>query len=78
MQRGYVVRGRLLGRRIDLDESMDELDGEVELFVKPLSESTHVAPDILEVIQGLPLGTLTKEDVDARMQSVRAGWDDRG
>lgn len=78
MQRGYVVRGRLRGRRIDLDESVEDLDGEVELFVKLLPQSSHLAPDILDVIQGLPCGSLNKEDVDARMQSVRAGWDERG
>lgn len=78
MQRGYVVRGRLRGRRIDLDESVEDLDGEVELFVKLLPQNSHLAPDILDVIQGLPTGSLNKEDVDARMQSVRAGWDERG
>lgn len=78
MQRGYVLRGRLRGRRIDLDEAVEDFAGEVELFVKLLPQSSHPAPDILDVIQGLPPGNLNKEDVDARMQSVRAGWDERG
>jgi hypothetical protein len=78
MQRGYVLRGRLRGRHIDLDETVEEIDGEVELFVKPLNRVSDVTRDILDVIDGLPPGALSKADVDARIQAARAGWDDRG
>ena len=36
MERGVIVRGRLHGRRIDLDESVEELEGEVEIVVRPV------------------------------------------
>jgi hypothetical protein len=78
MQRGYVLHGRLRGRHIDLDETVEEIDGEVELFVKPLNRGADVTGDILDVVDGLPSGTLSKADIDARIQAARAGWDDRG
>ncbi len=37
MQRAIIVRGRLSGpRRIDLDEAVDEVTGEVEVVVRPI------------------------------------------
>ncbi len=45
MERGVVVRGTLHGRHIELDERVDELDGEVEVFVR-INVHYHVAvPD---------------------------------
>jgi hypothetical protein len=78
MQRGYVLRGKMKGRRIDLDESVDELDGDVEIFVKPLTSGPHASPDLRDVLLLLPQGSLGKEDVDARLRDARHGWDDRG
>jgi hypothetical protein len=39
MERGVIVRGRLHGRHIDLDESVDELEGEVIRSLPPGSRT---------------------------------------
>ena len=77
MERGVVVRGRLRGRHIELDEGVDELDGEVEVFVRAVG-STPRPPDVLEVIASLPLGTRSKGDIDNQLAEDRAGWSGRG
>jgi len=77
MERGVVVRGRLHGRHIELDEGVDELDGEVEVFLRAVG-STPRPPDVLEVIASLPLGTRSKGDIDNQLAEDRAGWSGRG
>jgi hypothetical protein len=77
MERGVVVRGRLHGRHIELDERVDDLDGEVEVFVRSLG-ATPPPPDVLEVIAALPAGTRSKADIDSQLADDRAGWTDRG
>jgi hypothetical protein len=41
MARGVVVRGRLHGRQIEFDVGVDELDGEVEVFLRSVG-TIHV------------------------------------
>jgi hypothetical protein len=77
MERGVVVRGRLRGRHIELEEDVGELDGEVEVFLRA-AVSTPRPPDVLEVIGGLPVGTRTKDDIDRQVADDRAGWTQRG
>jgi hypothetical protein len=77
MERGVVVRGRLRGRHIELDEGVDELDGEVEVFLRSVS-TTPRAPDVLEVIASMPVGTRSKRDIDKQLAEERAGWSGRG
>jgi hypothetical protein len=48
MERGVVVRGRLRGRLIELDEEVDDLDGEVEVVVRPAADATPRPPDVLD------------------------------
>jgi hypothetical protein len=77
MDRGVVVRGTLRGRHIELDEGVDELDGEVEVFLRSVG-STPRPPDVLEVIASLPVGTRSKADIDDQLAEDRAGWSGRG
>ncbi len=49
MERGVVVRGTLRGRHIELDERVDELEGEVEVFLRSATVTPR-PPDVLEVI----------------------------
>ena len=77
MERGVVVRGTLRGRHIELDERVDELDGEVEVFVRSVGASPH-PPDVLEVIASMPVGTRSKDDIDGQLAEDRAGWTERG
>ena len=78
MERGVVVRGRLHGRHIDLDETIDQLKSEVEVTVHPVaSESTKTVESIFDFIRSLPPGTRTKEDVDRQIAEERDSWGDR-
>ena len=75
MERGVVVRGRLRGRRIELDEDVDELDGEVEVFVRSVAPAHRTVSALLALIATLPPGARTKDDIDAELAAERGGWD---
>jgi hypothetical protein len=78
MERGVVVRGRLHGRHIELDERVEDLDGEVEVFVRAVQGATPDPPDVLDVIAALPPGKRSKADIDQQVADERAGWLGRG
>ena len=78
MERGVVVRGRLHGRHIELDEQVEDLDGEVEVFVRAVQGATPDPPDVLDVIAALPPGKRSKADIDQQVADERAGWLGRG
>ena len=78
MERGVVVRGRLRGRLIELDEEVDHLDGEVEVVVRPAADATPRPPDVLDVLAALPTGTRSKADIDRQVTEDRAAWSERG
>jgi len=69
------VRGRLHGRRIDLEEPVDELDGEVEVTVRPVAVMHPTVADMLATVATFPPGTRTKEDIDRQIAEERASWD---
>lgn len=79
MERAIIVRGRLSGRtRIDLDEPVDEVTGEVEVFLRPVAPAQ--APpeqDIFDFLRSLPPGTRSKEDIDRQIAEERDSWSDR-
>ncbi|MGO9837138.1 MAG: hypothetical protein ACLP1X_23325 [Polyangiaceae bacterium] len=75
MERGVIVRGRLHGRQIDLDEPVDQLEGEVEVTVRPVGASHPTVADMLTLIATFPPGTRTKEDIDRQIVEERASWD---
>ncbi len=75
MDRQVVVRGRLHGRRIDLAEAVDELDGDVEVTVRPVAAERPTAADMLALVATFPPATRTKEDIDRQIAEDRAGWD---
>jgi len=78
MQRAIIVRGRLSGRtRIDLYEPVDEVTGEVEVFVRPVAPQARPAQDIFEFLRSLPPGTRSKEDIDQQIAEERDSWGDR-
>jgi hypothetical protein len=78
MERAIIVRGRLSGpRRIDLDEPVDEVTGEVEVFVRPVQAESVPKRDVLEVLRSLPPGARTKEDIDRQIAEERDSWGDR-
>lgn len=79
MQRAIIVRGRLSGpRRIDLDEPVDEVTGEVEVIVRPIvREEGEPAQDVFDFLRSLPPGTRSKEDIDRQIAEERDSWGER-
>ena len=78
MERGVVVRGRLHGRHIHLDEPVDQLEGEVEVVVRAVEhERPSAVESIFDFIRKLPPGTRTKEDIDRQIADERDSWADR-
>jgi hypothetical protein len=79
MQRAIIVRGRLSGpRRIELDEAVDEVTGEVEVVVRSIEpKEAKPAQDVFEFLRSLPPGTRTKEDIDRQIAEERDSWGDR-
>lgn len=77
MQHGLVVRGRLHGKRIELDEEVTELEGEVEVLVRAAQPANEMRRDFLEVIASLPAGTRSKQDIDQDLAHARSEWDGR-
>ena len=75
MERGVVVRGRLHGRHIDLDEAVDALDGEVEVTVRPFAGAHPTVADMLALVATFPAGTRTKEDIDRQVAEEHVSWD---
>jgi hypothetical protein len=79
MERGAVIRGRLHGRVIELDEPVDDVkEGEVEVQIRSVESVTPRPPDLLEVIASLPAGNRTKSDIDQQLDDERSGWSGRG
>jgi hypothetical protein len=76
-----IVRGRLHGRHIDLDEPVDQLDGEVEVVVRAVEparrERDKAVENIFEFIRSLPAGARSKEDIDRQIAEERDSWGDR-
>jgi hypothetical protein len=72
------VRGRLTGpRRIDLDEPVDDVTGEVDVFVRPVEPKAAPRRSLTDVLRSLPPGTRSKEDIDRQMAAERDSWGDR-
>jgi hypothetical protein len=79
MERGAVIRGRLHGRVIELDETVDDVEeGEVEVQIRSIQSATPRPPDLLDVIATLPEGHRTKADIDQQLADDRSGWSGRG
>jgi len=74
---GAAIRGRLKGRHIELEEPVDDLEGDVEVFVRAARDATPRAPDVLEVIAAMPPGNREKSEIDAELTRTRDSWDGR-
>ena len=80
MKRPAVVRGRLHGRVIELDEPVGDVEeGEVEVQIRSVRSATPRQPDLLDVTASLPEGHRTKADIDRRgVAEDRSDWSARG
>lgn len=74
MERPIVVHGRISApRRIELDEPVTELQGEVEVMLRPSTRcnaaSENAGESLLDFIARLPAGIRTKEDIDRQVSA---------
>jgi hypothetical protein len=78
MERAVILRGRISGgRRIDLDEPLDEVTGEVEVVVRSVTHASGPRPDVRDVLSALPAGSRSQAELYAALGAERASWDDR-
>ena len=77
MESRAAIRGKLKGRHIELEEPVDDLEGDVEVFVRAARDATPRAPDVLEVIAAMPPGDREKSEIDAELTHTRDSWDGR-
>jgi hypothetical protein len=79
MQAVNVIRGHLTGpTTVELDEPAppDARDAEVWLKVTA-PEITAPTDDVFSFLRTLPLGTSTKDQIDARVRAERDEWEGR-
>ncbi|MBI5526649.1 MAG: hypothetical protein HY897_09985 [Deltaproteobacteria bacterium] len=77
MEKAVVVRGKMSGpRRVELDEPVDELDGPVEVVLRPSAGSSSNHRDVFDLIASMPPGGRTKEDIDRQIADDRSEWAD--
>ncbi len=77
MDSSTAVRGKLKGRHIELDEPIEDLEGEVEVYIRAADTALPPALKLLEVIAAMPVGQREKADIDAEIAFERNSWDGR-
>jgi hypothetical protein len=76
MGRSVIARGRLSDpRHIELAEPVREIGGEVEVLIRPVSETQEV--DVFALIAALTPGSRAKADIDRQLREERESWGDR-
>jgi len=76
MERAVIVKGRVTDdRHIELDESLGELTGPVEVTLRAVATPAEEPEDILDFLAKLAPGTRTKEDIDRQIREERDSWD---
>jgi hypothetical protein len=76
MSRTILARGRLSdARHIELAEPVREIEGDVEVLIRPLPTSS--AEDVFDVIASLEPGVRTKADIDRQINEERSSWGER-
>ena len=77
MDRAIVVRGRLGDpKRIDLEEPVTEIQGEVEVIVRSVSRAAP-KESIFDLIARLPGGPRSKQEIDLQIHEERESWGNR-
>ena len=75
MERAVILKGRVTDdRHIELDESLGDLKGTVEVTLRSVPTAEEEPEDILDFIARLPGGTRTKEDIDHQIREERDSW----
>jgi len=63
--------------RIELEQPVDTLDGEVEVTVRALGAAPTTVADVLGLVATFPHGGRSKQGIDRQVAEERAGWDRR-
>jgi hypothetical protein len=79
MERIVTVRGKILDpRRIELDEPLAGLRGDVEVVVRPAEASSDECSEyIFDLISRLSPGRRSKSDIDRQIGEEREAWGER-
>lgn len=78
MEKAVIVRGRLSDpQHVELDEPVTEIDGDVEVVLKPAATQRSGTTDIFDLIAGLQAGDRSKEDIDHQVHEERSAWGDK-
>lgn len=78
MQTAFVVQGRMVGpTTIELDEPVTLVTGQVEIVVRRavVVPSSEERLSLLEIIDRLPPGTRTAEDINAQVEEEKQSWE---
>jgi hypothetical protein len=77
MERAVIVRGRMTkSTRIDLEEPVDDIEGEVEVTVRAARPSGRASKEsVFDFIKRLPGGARSKEDIDRQIDEERSSWE---
>jgi hypothetical protein len=85
MERAVIVKGRVTdSRHIELDEPVDDIAGEVEVTVRPLTRTQEDGATDIEALMRIvdewrgkhPDQLRSKEDIDRYLAEERASWGD--
>lgn len=78
MNRTVVVNGRLAdSTHVELDEPVTDIEGEVEVVLRPVKAKPQTGESIFDLIARLPGGTRSKKDIDRQIREERESWGDR-
>ncbi len=69
-----MVRGKLSDpRHIESDEAVMDVQGSVEVVVRPLPPSP-AGPDVFDLAATQPRGTRSKSNIDHQLREERDSW----
>lgn len=75
MERAVTVKGRVTDdRHIELDESLGDLKGPVEVTLRSVPAAPEETEDILDYLARLPGGQRSKADIDHQIREERETW----
>jgi hypothetical protein len=86
MQRGFLVRGRLRGKHIELveDVTLPEAGGEaradvlVDVFICAARTAQAPSAQLLDLVANMPAGSCSKTELDLQLVTLRDEWSRSG
>ena len=71
-----VIRGRLVGpTQVELEQPVSNVADEVEVVVRArVAQEPGAREDLLSLLDRIPPGTRTREDIDEQIREERESW----